>query len=240
MNINIFFILFTLAFYTANAQVQVSTIEDKHNHTFPLIRSKNATVAQKINSYLQNQILQNEKVETDPGRIFENSKYINEDTIQQSGYESIHYKIERNNAQILSLSFSFESTGAYTSYYNGYYSFNLQTGKLIDAKDLFTTTGLHYLKQFLPRERKKRIDQFIKEESPNAEDSAFLIERYSYCNQQADENNVFITSSSIVFYKEYCFPQAWRPYDTNLDIAFTITQLEKYLTYPGKKLLLKK
>ena len=239
MKMNHCFILITLFFHTANAQVQVSTINDKHDHSFPFIRSKNATVTKKINSYLQNQILQNEKVETSPDKIFENSKFIHKDTIQQSGYESIHYKVERNNAQVLSLSFTFESTGAYTSFYNEYYSFNLQTGKLINAKDLFTSAGVNYLKQFLTRERKKRMDQSVKGEVPNAKDSAFIIERYSHCNQEANENNIFITPNGIVFYKADCFPHAWQAYDINLDIEFTIKQLEKYLTDSGKKLLLK-
>jgi hypothetical protein len=240
MNVNIFLAIFTLSFYTANAQVQITTLNDKHNHSFPLICSKNKSIANNINGYLQNKILTNERIETSTDKIFENSKYINEDTIQQSGYQSIDYKVEMNNYQILSLCFKIESTGAYTSYYDEYYSFNLETGKMIVAKDLFTTAGLNYLRKYLVRERKNRIDKFIKEELPPIEDSAYVIERYENCNQEADENNIYITSRGVVFYKEYCFPHSQRPFDTDLDIIFKIKQLEKYLTESGKKLLLLK
>lgn len=237
MNINVYFILLSLTFCTANAQVQISTITDKHDHSFPLIHSKNATIANNINSYLQSQILSNKKIETSPNKIFERSKHIYSDSIQQSGYSWIKYKVEANNSRVLSLSFLMESTGAYSEYYNKYYNFNLQTGKLIVAKDLFTPAGLNYLRKFLSNKRKRRINKFISEEYPHSEDSTLLKDTYNKCNQKADENNISITSYEIVFYKEYCFPHAARPYDTDLTIVCKIKQLEKYLTEPGKKLL---
>lgn len=240
MNINVFLILLILTCYSAKAQVQISNLTDKHDHSFPLVHTQQATIANKINRYLQSEILSNEKMETSPQKVFENSKYIYTDSMQQSGYTSINYKVEVNNAQVLSLSFDIESMGAYPEHYKEYYNFNLQTGNLIVAKDLFTPAGLNYLRKFLSNERKRRIDQFLGGEYPNPEDSIFIKSTYKECNQQADENNISITSYEIVFYKEYCFPHAARSYDTDLNVVCRIKQLEKYLTEPGKKLLLLK
>jgi hypothetical protein len=238
MNKYIYFILLSLSCYTANAQVKITTITDKKDHSFPLIHSKNATIANKINSYLQGQILSNKKIETSVNKVFEHSKYIYTDSIQQPGYSWIKYKVEANNSRVLSLTFLLESTGAYSEYYNEYYNFNLQTGKLIVAKDLFTPAGLNYIRKFISNERKRRINQFISEEYPHVEDSSYLKDMYNNCNQKTDENNFSITADGIVFCKEYCFPHADRPYDTDLNIVCRIPQLEKYLTEPGKKLLL--
>lgn len=41
-----------------------------------------------------------------------------------------------------------------------------------------------------------------------------------------------------MFYKKHCFPHHSLPYETDLNIAIPIKQLEKYLTDYGKKLLL--
>ncbi|AEV98849.1 hypothetical protein A4D02_09880 [Niastella koreensis] len=240
MNINVCLTLFILTSYPAKAQVQISTLTDKNDHSFPLIHAKNTTIANNINRYLQSNILSNEKMETSPTKIFENSKYINTDSNQQAGYTGLNYKVAVNNAQILSLSFDIESMGAHPEHYKEYYNFNLHTGNLIAAKDLFTTAGLNYLRKFLSNERNSRINQFISEEYSKSEDSTLIKDTYKECNEKADENNISIAAYEIVFYKEYCFPHVARPYDTDLDVVCKIKQLEKYLTEPGKKLLLLK
>lgn len=240
MNINRCFILLLLTCSTAKAQVQITTLTDKNDHSFPLIHAKNANIANNINRYLQNEILSNEKMETSPKKIFENSKYIYNDSIKQSGYSWIKYKVALNNARVLSLSFEMESTGAYSESYDKYYNFNLQTGKLIVAKDLFTSAGLNYLRKFLSNERNKRVREFLSGEYPLSEDSTLIKDTYNECTQKAELNNISIKAYVIIFCKEDCFPHAARPYDTDLNVVCKIKQLEKYLTEPGKKLLLKK
>lgn len=237
MNKSLCIILASLTCYTVNAQVQITTLTDKNDHLFPLVYSKNTAIAKNINSYLQSDLLSNEKIETSPHTVFENAKYISTDSNQQAGYTSISYKVEMNNAQVLSLSFDIETMGAYPDHYNKYYNFNLQTGKLIVAKELFTSAGLNYLKKFLSNERKRRINQFLSGKYPLSEDSTFIIDTYKECNRHADLNNLSITAYEIVFYKEYCFPHVARSYDTDLNVTCKIKQLEKYLTVPGKKLL---
>jgi hypothetical protein len=91
--------------------------------------------------------------------------------------------------------------------------------------------------------RKVEISKWIKKmsgEYENKEDSVWVKETFTECNQNASENNFLITKAEIVFYKENCFPHAARPYDTNLDIKFNYKQLKKYLTAEGRRLLLQK
>lgn len=209
------------------------------SYSFPLVHSSNKAAADKINSHLQSKVLDNEKVLTDTGKVFEKSRYKN-DSVHESGYSGISYEVEVNNSRLLSLQFQLESTGAYSENYQEYYNFNNQTGELIGAKTLFTPVGLEAIKKSLIKQRKDSIAKWMKEMDADPEDSDWIRETFEQCNQKADENSFLIRKRSIVFCKAYCFPHVARPYDTNLDIEFNYKQIEKFLSVEGKRLLLQK
>lgn len=214
-------------------------------YSFPLVHSSNKQVANKINTYLQSEILNNETVLTDTNEVFENSRYISTDSFTQSGHSMISYEVELNNSRLLSLVFEMESTGAYSENYQRHYSFNTQTGELIMAKDLFTPSGIELIKQRLIKERKQKVAKWIKElkadnDGDIKQDSAWINETLANCNENAEEDNFTITKTTIVFNKGYCFPHVARPYDTNLDIGMTYKEIEKYLSPEGKKLFFQK
>lgn len=239
----VIFILFLLIFSTTQAQFKISTIKDaspfeRESLEFPFIRSANTNVANKINAFLQSEMLENPTVITNPRKIFFNRKYIRTDSINQSGYSDMSYKVIMNTARVLSLQFDVETTGAYSHYYNEYHSFNAQTGKPILAAAIFTAEGIKYLRKYLVKERAKLINRFIEEECQDYQDTAYIKERYAACNQEATESQIFVLPNNIMFYKDDCFPHAARPYNTDLNITIPIVQLQKYLTDYGRKLLL--
>ena len=95
------------------------------------------------------------------------------------------------------------------------------------------------------KKRNEEIEQWVAEIRRDslmdyAEDSSFIAENFAECNAKADEKKMFISKDKILFYKEDCFPHAWGPYETNLNIIFTHKELEKYLSNFGKKLLFTK
>jgi hypothetical protein len=239
----VFFICTLLFFTTTQSQVTISTIKNPStgygsNLVFPYVKCANSKTAQTINAYLQEKMLDNSTVITNPHKIFFNRQYINTDTLSQSGYSELSYKVLMNTSRVLSIKFDIEATGAYSHYYNEYYSFNTETGKTITAAAIFNAEGLKYLGKYLVKERKKLYELFIKEECQDYKDTAEIRETYIDCNKRADVNQIFILPKSIMFYKEHCFPHHSRPYDTDLDITIPVKQLEKYLTDYGKKLLL--
>jgi hypothetical protein len=134
-----------------------------------------------------------------------------------------------NNFRVLSLEFDFETMGAYPEMNVRYYNFDILNGNVITVKDLFTSKGLNFLKKYLVKERQKRIDQFIKEDYSNG-DTVYIRDTYAECNSSADEENVLIKKSSILFYKDHCFPHVARPFDDNLDIDMPLKELENYFT----------
>src|ERR1041385_8874261 len=129
------------------AQVKITSLglkdsnDSKDDFLFPFVTYQNRSIAHKINSYLQKEILDNDRVETVPKRLFA-SRYIENDTVQQSGPSRIGYKIIVNNKKIVTFEFEIESTGAYSEYYSEYFNFNLEDGNLITSKSIFTSAGL--------------------------------------------------------------------------------------------------
>lgn len=237
----IFVVLMTCIICQANAQVKIINVagrEGSHSEgdSFPVVSAANAVVAKKINLFLQT-ILGNDSVETNPAKLFNNATFKNENSSIITGLTMISYTVILNNQQVLTLRFDMEHTGAYLAYDTKYYSFNTATGEIIKASDLLTTAGLAWLKKYLIKERAKRIQKHIRENYPDFEDSVFMRETFAECNQEINADLLAIQQQSILFYKEDCFPHAWLPLETDLNIPIRIKGNEKYFTASGKRLL---
>ena len=209
---------------------------------FPVFISDNKAAAKNVNEFLQMEFFQTTIFQTPEAKLFDESRFISEDSISQTGYTSISYQVELNDNKRLSVMFEVEGMGAYPTYYKRYFSFCPENGKPISADTMFTTGGLGRIKQLLIEKRKSAIKKWIQDlktgnESSYQEDSSFIDERFAACNSKAHEDNIFIRKDEILFYLGDCFPHAWGPYETNLDIRFSHQSLKKYLTEFGKKLL---
>jgi len=230
--------------FSARAQVVVSPItlnkgKDWLSYRFPFIQSRQPLVAQKINRFLQKDLLDNETITRDSNKIFAVSRYTSE---EQSGYSAINYTIAVNNARLLSLKFELESTGAYSTNYPAYYNFDNHTGEVITGKAIFTQAGLQIIKARLLKERNKRVAQHIKDlqgEMEMEEDSVYIPETFKECLKDAegDAKKIYIQPRSILFYKEFCFPHQLQPYEADLDVEISIKELAPYLSVYGKKIL---
>lgn len=238
-------IIFTLLFIainiSANAQFTITPVKHPGAYdelSYPRVSSGKKKVAAKIDSLLQSTILSNETIVTDPKKLFKNSVYIQQpDSLAQSGYTSMGYEILLNNARVLSIQFNLESMGAYPEGYETYFCFDAQTGNILRENDLFTAEGIKYFRSFLRSERAQRIKEYLSGEIAAAEDSTFARERYDECNSDAGVGNFVIQHQNILFYKEYCFPHAWRPFDIGLNVEVGYAVVKKYLTPRGRKLL---
>ena len=244
----LFILVLQLGTNDINSQLKVTRIKldrpNEESFSFPLIHSTNVQVANKINGYLQKELLENETILTNAKSIFEKSRFISgDDSLWRSGYTSMDYGIEVSNTRVLSLSFQFETMGAYPESYQSYYSFQVQTGAHISAKDLFTPGAITELKKTIIKRRQKLIDEWMKEVDTTAEmkdDREYIKETLSNCNEEADEDNFIIEQNSIVFVKDHCFPHMARPYDIGLNIEMFFVKIERLLSTNGKNLLLQK
>jgi len=207
--------------------------------------SENKTAAKSVNDLLQMDFFETTTSKTPENKLFDKSRFISDDSIIQTGYTSISYKIELNNPGMLSIIFEVEGMGAYPTYYQRYFSFNSKKGTILTPDNIFTPEGINAIQKIVIEKRSDEIKKWIQElkvnnEATYAEDSSFITERFAKCNSEAHESNMFIEKGKILFYKDDCFPHAWGPYEANLDIEFTYKELEKYLSGFGKSLLFTK
>jgi hypothetical protein len=75
------------------------------------------------------------------------------DGIAIEGMASQDYSISRNDGRVLTIAFENEGCGAYCEDYRVYYSFDIQTGRMLVADDLFTHGGMLYLERRIYSER---------------------------------------------------------------------------------------
>lgn len=212
---------------------------------FPFFYNINKAASKKINEFLQKNFFETTIYQTPELKLFDESRFFQNDSNSQSGYTSITYKVKLNNSKVLSVAFEVESMGAYPTYYQRYFSFSAKTGNILSPDSLFGKDQVDFLQKYLIAKRKAEIKKWIDElrndgGSVFKEDSSFIFETFNDCNAEADLKNLFITSDKVLFYKEDCFPHAWMPLNTNLDIEFMYKDLERYLSVFGKKLLLTK
>jgi len=242
------FIFFSL-FFTTNCIAQygvrmIKCIQDS-NITFPVFIGTDKSAEKEINEYLQTEFFETTMYQTGEPNIFDESRFISDDTQSQTGYTAISYHVELNTPEILSVTFEIEGMGAYPTFHKRYFSFYSKTGRLISAEKIFTTEGLKTIVDILISSRKNKIQRWIKElkiinGASYTEDSSFIDEKFAQCNEEADENSMYVGKESILFYKNDCFPHAWGPFEINLDIKLSFKKLENYLSSFGKKLLFTK
>lgn len=238
------FCLYATAQFHITQLKMSDTSETWISYSFPFIESNNQQAANNINKCLQDDLLSNDSVISDPTKIFMNCRFTKDDGTFESGLLNIDYVIELNTSKVLSISFGVESMGIHPDSYKEYYTFNAIDGSIIGAKDLFTSVGLDTIKKKLFSEREGKIKNRIKELTSdksypiNKEDSAFIQETLKECNEEIEEDNFIIRKNSIVFCKSNCFPHFARPYEANLDVEISLKWLTKYLSKNGRSLLL--
>jgi hypothetical protein len=243
------FLLLLLFSLPGLAQYKIRELKRRgdKDFVFPVFSGTNKTAAKKINELLQIVFFETTTPKTPEKKLFDEHRFISEDSIFQSGYTytSISYKVELNTPKILSVVFEVEAMGAYPTHYQQYFSFDSRNGNIYSPQSIFTENGIAIIKKTLIDKRNEEISETIEELSVDdplrfIADSTFIFERFESCNEEAEEKNMFIKKGKILFYKHDCFPHAWRPYETNLDIVFTFKEVKKYLSDFGKKLLFTK
>jgi hypothetical protein len=233
---------------TAHSQFKRSSIiykneKDYNDFSFPFIEGSNGAVSNAINWFLQTDMLECTLRDVPKKDLFNKIRYIKyPDSLSQSGYTHINYEIILNTNRVFSIRFDNESMGAYPENWKRYYCFDVSTGKVITPELVFTEKGKEVIAKLLMQQRDSIIKSWKKEINAdygdrNPEDSAWIAETFAECNADAGTNNFVITKNGLLFYKEYCFPHAARPYDTDLDIKFSMKFLFPYLSPAGKRLL---
>lgn len=215
--------------------------------SFPILTSHSqAGVAQKINDLLQLAVLY-QKVGKHKTSIFENIWPV-EDAF---GNQSMGYSVFTNNGFLFSIAFFYETMGAYPDHSEQYFTFNAQSGDLLELDDFFLEQGFLEFDKFVRTKYKDVIYSEIQDIAVSAkedtDDDDFEerlegINSLLECciNQKIEKFFIDNKGINIRYYDGYCLPKALRAKDIGWDLTIPYSELDHLLNEFGKEILINK
>jgi hypothetical protein len=254
MKNKIFFLLLIIIsskFYSQNLDVKITNLKpSKEESIFPEVKCETKPrIEEKLNLFLQLEYLSHL-----PGKFvknpFENATY----SSNRTGITSLFdWKVNKKAGNILSLTISGESTGAYSEGFEYYENFDLRNGNSIKMRDFFAKNRSDDLAKKLNLVVKKTIANFLKEIKPtknkkiskvNEETFADQVLLYESCLEgvleyKLDYYKFYFTKTGITFVRERCSNHAMRAIDDldSYSVTMSNKQIDAYLTIYGRNLI---
>jgi len=208
---------------------------------FPVVSyPQNPRITGKINTYLQV-----DQLEYIPGSAGNPSERVSSGKTSYSNYVYF-YNWEKLPApeNILSIALEGEASGAYPEGFKIRKNFDLRTGKLINAKDLFQPSAVKIVEGMIRKKVRKEIGDFLtdlKSQKNPSEEVKDQIALYEDCftDYTLGDIQYYFTKDKIRFIAGRCSNHAMRALD-DLDtheVDFSYKELEKYWSSYAKNLL---
>jgi hypothetical protein len=143
------------------------------------------------------------------------------------------YSVNYNKRDILSLSISVETMGAYPDGYLRSYNFSVKTGEGISIDHLIKKDSLSSLIMRLNAELTKRVEEskaMAEEDAEKSDDNESLDDLFSRTEFSKDDLKSFIiTDKGITFYFDFGFPHAFQALEPAGDFFISNEELKPYL-----------
>ncbi|WP_228451671.1 DUF4163 domain-containing protein [Chryseobacterium sp. SN22] len=237
----LFLLISGLSFGQQNNITITDLLPKTENFVFPVVSyPHDSKIADKINTYLQvNQL------EYIPGAEGEPSALVSSGKTSYSNYVYF-YSWEKLPApeNILSIVLNGEASGAYPEDFKTWKNFDLRTGNLINAKDLFQPNAVKTIEGIIRKKVRKEIDDFLtdlksqKNASGEMQDQIAMYEE-CFTDYTLGSIQYYFTKDKIKFIAERCSNHAMRALD-DLDtheVDFSYKELEKYWSPYAENLL---
>jgi len=232
--------LISVLSFSQQKNVKISHLQPaSEERYFPVVTyAEKPVVANKINTFLQ--VDQLEYVPGAGGNPFklisggENANYVH------------FYSWEKMDTpkNILSIAMDGESSGAYPESFFLWKNFDLRTGNLINAKDLFRPEAVKTIESLIQKRVKKEINDFVaqlKAEPKQTDEILSQIGLYEACytNYTLASIGYYFKTDKIKFITERCSNHAMRALDELSEhvVEFSYKDLDKYLSPYAKNLL---
>ncbi len=236
------FLLMSGQAFSQQQNVKITDLPPKsEDFVFPFISyPQNPKAANKINTYLQV-----DQLEYIPGSGGEPSALVLSGKTSYSNYVYF-YSWEKLPApeNILSIALDGEASGAYPEGFKIWKNFDLRTGNLINAKDLFQPNAVKAIEGMIRKKVRKEIDDFLKDlksQKNPSEEIQDEITMYEDCFTDYTLGSVqyYFTENKIKFIAERCSNHAMRALDElgSHEVDFTYKELDKYWSLYAKNLL---
>ena len=238
----LFFLLISGLSFSQQKNLKITDLQPKsEDFAFPKVSyAEKPLVENKINTFLQvNQL------EYIPGSEGNPSKLVSTGKTSYSNYVYFYVceKLETPK-NILSIAISGEASGAYPEGFDIWKNFDLRTGNVINAKDLFQPNSIKTVEGLIQKNIKKEIIDFLttlKSEKNPSEEVVDQIAIYEDCftDFTLDGIEYYFTKNKIRFIAGRCSNHAMRALDElgSHVVEFPYQDLEKYWSSYAKNLL---
>ncbi|WP_312389010.1 hypothetical protein [Chryseobacterium sp.] len=238
----LFFLLISGLSLSQQKNVTIKNLAPKmEDFNFPLVSySQNPRIENKINTFLQV-----EQLEHIPGAEENPSKLVLSGKTSYSNYVYFYSWEKMDTPQnILSIAIDGEASGAYPEGFSIWKNFDLRTGNLINAKDLFQSNSIKTVENLIQKKVKKEINDFLvqlksdKNPSEEVKDQISIYEE-CYTDYKLESIRYYFGKDKIRFIAGRCSNHAMRALDELGDHVVDIPykDLDKYWSSYAKNLL---
>jgi hypothetical protein len=236
-----FLLIFGLSF-SQQKGLKITDLKPKtENAVFPLVSyTENPGVENKINTFLQvNQLEHIPGAEGDPFKLVSTGKTSYSNYVYFYSWEKLE-----TPKNILSIALDGEASGAYPEGFSIWKNFDLRTGNVINAKDLFQPNLIQTVESLIQKSVKKEVDDFLTELKSDKNPSEEVLDQiamYEECftGFTLDGIEYYFAKDKIRFIAGRCSNHAMRALD-ELDshvVEFPYQEMEKYWSSYAKNLL---
>lgn len=238
----LFFLLISGLSFSQQKNLKITDLQPKsEDFAFPKVSyTEKPLVENKINTYLQVN-----ELEYIPGSEGSPSQFVSSGKTSYFNYVYFYSweKLETPK-NILSIAINGEASGAYPEGFDIWKNFDLRTGNLINAKDLFQPNSIKTVENLIQKSIKKEVNDFLtelKSEKNPSEEVLDQIAIYEGCftDFTLDGVEYYFAKNKIRFIAGRCSNHAMRALD-ELDshvVEFPYKDLEKYWSSYAKNLL---
>jgi hypothetical protein len=236
-----FLLIFGLSF-SQQKGLKITDLKPKtENAVFPLVSyTENPGVENKINTFLQvDQLEHIPGAEGDPFKLASTGKTSYSNYVYFYSWEKLE-----TPKNILSIALDGEASGAYPEGFSIWKNFDLRTGNVINAKDLFQPNLIQTVESLIQKSVKKEVDDFLTELKSDKNPSEEVLDQiamYEECftGFTLDGIEYYFAKDKIRFIAGRCSNHAMRALD-ELDshvVEFPYQEMEKYWSSYAKNLL---
>lgn len=205
---------------------------------FPIVTTKYGKIDSLINAQIKNEVLQpDDENQSLRKALLEN--------INEYGLTDVSYEITYNNNNFLSFSIFSQGCAAYCSSTNTYFNFDLSTGKKIPIDDVILKSKIDSFKNVVWSDKITCLNKYKIEEKKitgsdgiDSSDYNWIISEIdSNCINQISIETFSVSSNSIEILDPCTFPHVIRSQEPEIELKYTFSSIEKFLTPRFKKLL---
>ncbi|WBV61763.1 hypothetical protein PFY12_06475 [Chryseobacterium camelliae] len=238
----VFFLLISGLSFSQQKNLTIKDLSPKSEDTvFPVILyAENPRVENKINTFLQV-----DQLEYIPGSAGNPFKLVSTGTTSYFNYIYFYNweKLETPK-DILSIALDGEASGAYPEGFSIWKNFDLRTGNVINAEDLFLPGSAKIVENIIQKQVQKRIDDFLTELKADknlSEESQEQISIYENCfvDHTLGYIEFYFGKDKLTFVAGRCSNHAMRALDDlgSHVVEIPYKNLEKYWSPYAKNLL---